>query len=64
MLQRDRIDNSFPEWTGSAKVDSKNDILAQLTALHWQVANLGLREIGQLLAVAELALQDNISTGT
>jgi hypothetical protein len=63
MLKRHRIDNSFPEWTGSAKVDSKDDTLAQLTALRWQVANLGLREVGQLLAVAELALRDNISAG-
>lgn len=60
MLQRHHIANSFPEWTGSAKVDRKDNILAQLSALRWQVAELGLREVGLLLAVAELALQDNI----
>lgn len=61
MLQRRQVDSPYPGWNRSTEVVGKEEILAQLMEMRWQVAELDLQEVGQLLAVAQLALRENIS---
>jgi hypothetical protein len=54
-------DDEAADGAASPQLLSKQKILAQLTDIRWQAASLGLTEVGKFLAVAQLALEDDIA---
>jgi hypothetical protein len=60
MSQRQQSEDPGPDPTALETFMSIQEVKDQLTQLRWQTAKLGLHEVGQLLAVAQLALEDDM----